>query len=103
MVLLADARPWNWRFRWWVPDFSRDLREIAGLPAKVREGFSPECVSVLVLGNSLTLHGFDQAMICSDVSKSVSRSPVKFTFVVFQGAYIMPEMYRIVTPLYGLR
>jgi hypothetical protein len=75
------------------PRFSRDLREIDGLYQKVRQGCATEDLSVLVLGNSLTLHGFDQTMIHAAAPAGFG-VPVKFTFVVFEGAFMM-EMFRV--------
>jgi hypothetical protein len=72
---------------------SSDLRQINELSQKLQQGCSTPDLSVVVLGNSLTLHGFDQPMIQA-ASASRFAVPTKFTFVVFQGAF-MTEMYRI--------
>ena len=47
----------------------------------------------MILGNSLTLHGFDQVKILAAGPKGFCK-PVEFTFVIFQGAF-MTEMLRI--------
>ncbi|MGA2065596.1 MAG: hypothetical protein ABSG86_11530 [Thermoguttaceae bacterium] len=73
--------------------FSRDLREIGGLHRKVRQGCATEDLSALVLGNSLSLHGFDRAVIQAAAPAGFG-VPVKFTFVAFEGAF-MTETFRI--------
>jgi len=72
---------------------SSDLRQIEGLNQKLQQGCSTSDLSVVVLGNSLTVYGFDQPAIQA-ASASRFAVPTKFTFVAFHAAY-MPEMYRI--------
>ena len=73
--------------------FSRDLKEISVLDQKLRAGCATRDYSALILGNSLTLHGFDQPKILAAGGHAFCQ-PVKFTFVVFQGAF-MTETLRI--------
>jgi hypothetical protein len=73
--------------------FSSDLRQIEGLNRNLQRGCSTSDVSVVVLGNSLTVVGFDQAMIQAAPGDKFP-VPTKFTFVAFHGA-LMPEFYRI--------
>ncbi|MEI8372060.1 MAG: hypothetical protein WCJ35_04400 [Planctomycetota bacterium] len=73
--------------------FSRDLKEIDVLDQKLRAGCATQDCSAVILGNSLTLHGFDQKKILAAGPDGFCK-PVQFTFVIFQGAF-MTETLRI--------
>ena len=63
------------------------------LDQKLPPGLRDAGLHALILGNSLTLHGFDQPKILAAGPHGFCE-PVKFTFVVFQGAF-MTETLRI--------
>lgn len=80
-------------FPLWGPRLAGDLKEIDELHEKIRQGCQTPDVSALVLGNSLSLYGFDQGMM-NQAGHDGFVMPVKFTFVIFQGAFML-ETYHI--------